>query len=129
LELEDSRVLLELKALREGCWKLSEFTAYASNLSIKISPELKALLKIAPKAHPELHALLIDLTQYRPKFIVGDRSAAPEELGMEAEAPEAPEDLDEMKTAEHALQKPIHLPAKARFTPGPAIHVQFDGGA
>jgi hypothetical protein len=129
LELEDSRVLLELKALREGCWKLSEFTAYASNLSMKITPELKALLKIAPKAHPELHALLIDLTQYKPKFIVGDRSAAPEELGMDTAAPEAPEDLDEMKTAEQALQKPIHLPAKARFTPGPAIHVQFDGGA
>jgi hypothetical protein len=54
LELEESRVLLELKALREGSWKLSEFTAHAPRLTMKISRELKALLKIAPKAHPEL---------------------------------------------------------------------------
>ena len=54
LELEESRLLLELKALREGAWKLGEFTAYAARLTMRVSPELKALLKIAPKAHPEL---------------------------------------------------------------------------
>lgn len=54
LEREESRVMLELKALREGSWKLSEFTAYSPKLVMKISAELKALLKIAPKAHPEL---------------------------------------------------------------------------
>ena len=34
-----------------------------------------------------------------------------------------------MKIAEDALSKPIHLPPKARFVKGPAVHVQFDGGA
>ena len=34
-----------------------------------------------------------------------------------------------MKTAEGALRVPVHLPAKARFVPGPSYHVQFDGGS
>ena len=54
LEQQESRVVLELKALREGAWKLSEFTAYAPRLVMKVSPELKALLKVANRAHPEL---------------------------------------------------------------------------
>ena len=128
LELEDSRVLLELKALREGAWKLSEFTAYAKNLTMKISPHLKSLLKVANKAHPRIQAMLIDLTTYRPKLIVEEGRAAPLEIGMEDPAREDPSPED-MKTAEGALQKPIHLPPKARFSNGPHIHVQFDGGA
>lgn len=64
LEQSDSRVLLELKALREGAHKLSEFTAFATNLTMRVSKELRALLKIAQKAHPELQALLIDLMHY-----------------------------------------------------------------
>ena len=54
LEQLESRVTLELKALREGSWKLSEFTAFAPRLVMKVSPELKALLKVSNKAHPEL---------------------------------------------------------------------------
>lgn len=83
LELEESRVLLELKALREGSWKLSEFTAYAPNLVMKVSPELRALLKIANKANPELQALLVDVMQYKPKLLVGEKKVAPTELGLE----------------------------------------------
>ena len=64
LEQSDSRVLLELKALREGTYKLSEFTAFAKHLTMRVSKELRALLKVAHKAHPELQALLIDLMQY-----------------------------------------------------------------
>ena len=37
--------------------------------------------------------------------------------------------LEDMTTAEAALRKLLHLPAKARFAKGPAVHVQFDGGA
>ena len=37
--------------------------------------------------------------------------------------------LDDMATAEAALQTPVHLPPKARFALGKAVHVQFDGGA
>ncbi len=128
LELEESRIVLELKALREGAWKLSEFTSFARNLTMKISPELKALLKIANKANPTLQAMLIDLTAYKPTFLVRDKPEAPPKLGIEAKAQD-PDSIDAMKTAEDALRRPIYLPPKARFSPGPHIHVQFDGGA
>ena len=53
-ERSDSKVVLELKALREGAYKLSRFTAYASKLTMSVSKELKALLKLSKYAHPEL---------------------------------------------------------------------------
>ena len=37
--------------------------------------------------------------------------------------------LDDMTTAEAALQMPAHLPPKARFASGKAVHMQFNGGA
>ena len=37
-------------------------------------------------------------------------------------------DLDNMHSAESALGK-VSLPPKARFVPGKAVHVQFDGGS
>ena len=37
--------------------------------------------------------------------------------------------LDDMTTAEAALQMPAHLPPKACFASGKAVHVQLDGGA
>lgn len=37
--------------------------------------------------------------------------------------------VSDMTMAEQALRKPLHLPPKSRFTPGPAVHVQFDGGS
>ena len=64
LEQLDSRILLELKALHEGAYKLSEFTAFAKHLTMRVSKELCALLKVAHKAHPELQAFIIDLMQY-----------------------------------------------------------------
>jgi hypothetical protein len=95
---------------------------------MRVSPELRALLKIANKAHPEIHAYLIDLRRYKPKFLIDDPRRAPEELKMEAHFDEL-EDLEDMKTAEAALRKPIHLPVRARFAKGPHIHIQFDGGS
>ena len=50
----ESRVLLKLKGLREGAWKMGKFTAFSQQLTMKVTPELRALLKVAPKAHPEL---------------------------------------------------------------------------
>lgn len=123
LEMEESRVLLELKALREGAWKLSEHTAHTSNFTMRVSPSLRALLKIAHKANPSIHAMLIDLMTYKPKLLVGEPTVADPELGMEADAIEDPTETEDMKTAEEALQKPIHLPSRARFQPGPHIHV------
>ena len=64
LESQESRVVLELKALCKGAWKLAEFTAYHNNLVFVVSKDLRALLKIAHKAHPVLHAYLIDLQMY-----------------------------------------------------------------
>ena len=37
--------------------------------------------------------------------------------------------LEDMTTAEAALRRPLHMPAKVRFAKRPAVHVQFDGGA
>ena len=128
LEKMESRVLLELKALREGAWKMGEFTAFSRKLTMQVTPELRALLKVAPKAHPELQAMLIDVQQYKPTWAVGGASAAPEELDFpssnagEWEQLDDPVDLDDMHCAESALGK-VSLPPKARFVPGKAVHV------
>ena len=131
LEQQDSRVVLELRALHEGSWKLGEYTAYAPKLVMQISPELRALLKVSNKAHPELQALLIDLMQYRPKFLIGGKKVAPKELGMEDPPyylphvdPPPDDQVKAMAKAERAMRQPIHLPAKARFVLNqPAVHV------
>ena len=68
LEKMESHVLLELKALREGTWKMGEFTAFSKKLSMQVTPELWALLKVVPKAHLELQAMLIDVQQYKPTW-------------------------------------------------------------
>ena len=57
----ESCVLLELKALREGAWKMGKFMAFSKQLTMQVTPELWALLKVAPKAHPELQVMLIDI--------------------------------------------------------------------
>ena len=77
LEKNDSRVLLELKALREGCWKLADYTAFHKHLTMVVLPELRALLKISHRAHPELQAYLIDLMLYKPKWLAQAKSVAP----------------------------------------------------
>ena len=58
---KESRVILELKALQEGAWKLAEYTAYHKNLTFMVSKDLRDLLKIAHKVHPKIHAYLIEL--------------------------------------------------------------------
>ena len=75
-----SHVLLELKALHESAWKMGEFTAFSQKLTMQVTPELRALLKVVPKAHPELQAMQIDVQQYKPTWAVGGVSAVPEEL-------------------------------------------------
>ena len=76
----ESHVLLELKALHEGTWKMGEFTVFSQKLIMQVTPELRALLKVVPKAHPELQAMLINAQQYKPIWAVGGTSATPEEL-------------------------------------------------
>ena len=109
---------------------MSKFTAFSRQLSMRVSKELRALLKVAPKAHPELQALLIDLMQYKPKLLVDERRVAPQERDMAEESARLDDDWeDDMLLAESALQRPVHLPPRARFAPGKAVHVQFDGGS
>ena len=71
LEKLDSHVLLELKALCEGTWKMGESTAFSQHLAMQVMPELHALLKVMLKAHPGLQAILIYIYQYKTTWIVG----------------------------------------------------------
>ena len=80
LEKMESRVLLELKALQESAWKMGKFMAFSQQLTMQVTLELQALLKVTLKAHPELQAMLIDIQQYKPTWAVGGTSAAPKEL-------------------------------------------------
>ena len=63
-------------------------------MQIAVSPQLKALLKVAPHAHPRLQSLLVDLMMYRPKLMAAGERVAPDELGMEAPAEEEEVDSD-----------------------------------
>ena len=51
-----SRVELELTAFQEGFWQFTKYTAFAPWLTALVSPALRTLLKVAPKAHPLLLA-------------------------------------------------------------------------
>ena len=45
LEKLESCILLELKALRKGTWKMGKFIAFSQELVMQVTPELHALLK------------------------------------------------------------------------------------
>ena len=47
---------------------------------MQVTLELCALLKVVPKAHPELQAMLIDILQYKPTWTIGGTSSVPKEL-------------------------------------------------
>ena len=96
---------------------------------MQVTPELCALLKVAPKAHPELQVMLIDIQQYKPTWAIGGTSAVPKELdfpnstaGKWEGEPDEPVDLTAMHCTESALGK-ASLPPKAHFVPGKAVHV------
>ena len=101
---------------------------------MQVTLELWALLKVTPKAHPELQAMLVDIQQYKPTWAIGGTSAAPEELNFpsstsgEWDELENPVDLDNMHCTKSALGK-VSLPPKIHFVPGKIVHVQFDGGS
>ena len=113
---------------------MGKFTAFSQNLTMQVTPELRALLKVTPKAHPELQAMLIDVQQYKPTWAIGGTSAASKELDFPNSTTgkwnelDDPVDLDAMHCAESALGK-VSLPPKACFVPGKVVHVQFDGGS
>ena len=129
LEKIESCILLELKALQEGAWKMGKFTAFSQQLVMQVTLELHALLKVVPKAHPELQAMLIDIQQYRPMWVMGGTSTMPKELdfpssttGKWEDEPDKLVDLDTIHCAESALGK-VSLPPKAHFVLGKVVHV------
>ena len=77
LEKLESRILLDLKALHESAWKMGEFAVFSQKLVVKVTPELCTLLKVAPKANPELQAMLVDIQQYKPTWAIGGTSTMP----------------------------------------------------
>ena len=77
LEKQESHIVLELKVPYEGNWKMSKFTALSQNLIIQVTPDFCAVLSVAPKAHPKLQAILINVWQYEPLWILGDTSTTP----------------------------------------------------
>ena len=86
-------------------------------------------MKVAPKAHPELQAMLINIQQYKPTWAIGGASAMPEELDFPSSTTGKWEDeldelvdLDAMHCAKSALGK-VSLPPKARFVLGKVVHV------
>ena len=129
LEKMESRILLELKALQEGAWKMAKFTAFSQQLVMQVTPELHALLKVARKVHPKVQAMPIYVQQYKPTWVIGGASAMSKELdfpsstvGKWEDEPGEPVDLDAMHCAEPALGK-VSLPPKAHFIPGKVVHV------
>ena len=135
MERLDARVVLELKALREACWKQADICAFVKKgkLSLAVSPELKALLKVAATAHPALQAMLVDLSLYRGKLVPATAKLAPPDLHFHSDIPSWDEMSEalvrSMEVAEKALGSPAMLPPKSRFKKGRAVHVQFDGGS
>ena len=99
---------------------------------MQVTPELWALLKVMPKAHLELQAMLIDVQQYKLTWDIGGVSTVPEELDFPSSTVgkwdelDNPVDLDDMLCAESALGK-VSLPPKAHFVAGKVVHIQFDG--
>ena len=86
-------------------------------------------MKVVPKVHPELQVMLIDIQQFKPTWVVGGMSAAPQELDFPSSTMDKgedetvePVDLDAMHYAKTALGK-VGLPPKARFVLGKAVHV------
>ena len=129
LEKMESRVLLELKALQEGTWTMGEFTAFFPATYYQVTLELRALLKVVLKTHPEFQAMLIDVQQYKPTWAIGGMSTTPKELNFPSSTtgkwenePDDPVDLDNMHCTESTLCK-VSLPPKACFVLGKAVHV------
>lgn len=75
--------------------------------------------------------MLVDLHLYRPKLVEAGVKLAPSQLHLDGAVEWQPD--EELREAAEVVQKalatPAQLPPRARFKPGPAVHVQFDGGS
>ena len=75
---------------------------------------------------------MIDIHAYKPQLVAESKRIFPSQLLLDSI-----EDWSVLETIEEdtptnimeALKKPAYIPRKARFVPGPAVHVLFDGGS
>ena len=104
-------MVLELMTLQEAAWKMADVCAYVQpcQLVMAVSPELKALLKLANKAHPRLQAMMVDLHLYRPCLVEAVHKLALPKLHLhDAVNWEPNEDLEE---ATQLVQTALATPA------------------
>ena len=87
------------------------------------------------KAHPELQAILIDVQQYEPTWLIGGASAILQELDFLSNAVGKWEDemdklvdLDAMYCTKIIFGK-VYLLFKAHFVLGKAVYMQFDSSS
>ena len=97
---------------------------------MQVMLELRALLKVTLKAHPELQAMLIDVQQYNPTWAIGGTSAVPKELDFPSSTARASGRMSQMTqltwmicTAPKSALGKVSLPPKACFVPGKVVHV------
>ena len=114
---------------------MGEFMAFSQHLVMQVMLELHALLKVVLKVHPELQAMLIDIQQYKPTWVMGGISAIPKELdftsstaGKWEDKPGEPVDLDAIYYAKSALGK-VSLPPKTCFVLGKVVHMRFNSSS
>ena len=96
---------------------------------MQVTPELCTLLKVMPKAHLELQAMLIDVQQYKPTWAIGGASPPCLKSWTSQAALQASGRMSRMSrltwmlcTAKSALGK-VSLPPKACFVLGKVVHV------
>ena len=112
LEKLESHILLELKALCEGSWKMGKFMVFSQHYVMQVTPELCTLLKVTLKSYLELQVMVIYVQQCKPTWVVEGTSDMPKELdftsstmGKWEDELDEPNDLDTMHCAKSALGK------------------------
>ena len=65
---------------------MGDFIAFSQHPALQVTPELCDLLKVAQKSHPELQAMLINVQQHKPTWVVGGALAPPKELDFTSNA-------------------------------------------
>ena len=63
--------MLDLNELGEDSWNIGNFTAFYQYLVMQVMPELCTLLKVTLMAHLKLQAMLIDVQQDMPTWLLG----------------------------------------------------------
>lgn len=69
-EVQHHPAVLELNILQEGLSKMGAFANSATQLVILVSSTTKTLLGIAKKSHPSIQAAMINLSCYKPTFMI-----------------------------------------------------------